>query len=308
MNVTGAVDAQAKHATPSAMASGIHRKAGRWRGTRARRRTARTIAVATAQLLAVVLLLAPIIWMYLAAFGPNLDILNGGLLPKQWTLANFRSLLQLPGLGQAFLNSTIVATLSSLAVAIVAVLAAYGLTRFRFRGRVATVGVVLVAQLVPGLVILVPLVVAMRYLHLSDSLVGLAMVHLTGALPVGVLLFRNYLRDIPVSLDEAAMVDGCSRLGAVWHVILPLLRPGIAAVTAFSFILSWGEYLMALSLISSSNNFTLPLEMQQLFELHTTNVGEVMAFGVLISLPVAIAFMLIQRSLVSNLGAGGVKE
>lgn len=293
---------------PHVRAAGMNGKGSRRRVAGLRRGTTRTLTASVAQVLVALVLLAPIIWMYLAAFGPNLDILSGGLLPRRWTLANFRSLLQLPGLGQAFLNSAIVATLSSLAVATVAVLAAYGLTRYRFRGRGLTVGLVLVAQLVPGLVILVPLVVAMRYLHLSDSLIGLAIVHLTGALPVAVLLFRNYLHDIPVSLDEAAMVDGCSRLGAVWHVILPMLRPAIAAVTAFAFILSWGEYLMALSLISSSNKMTLPLEMQQLFELHTTNVGVVMAFGVLISLPVAIAFMLIQRSLVANLGAGGVKE
>lgn len=104
------------------------------------------------------------------------------------------------------------------------------------------------------------------------------------------------------------MIDGCSALGAWWRVILPLLKPAIVAVTAFSFILSWDEYLLALSLISTDSRKTLPLAMQSPFQLNTVDLGVVMAFGVLIPLPVNLLFMVIQRSFVSNLSMGGVKE
>jgi ABC-type glycerol-3-phosphate transport system permease component len=278
---------------------------GRAAVSRARRKT---FGVAAAQLVAVLILLGPIIWMYVAAFRPDLDIRSGRLFPRNVTFENFIALFHYDVVRTAFVNSVIVAAVVSVLTTCAAVTAAYAITRMRFRGKGPTLGLILVAQLVPGLVVLVPLVVVMRRAGLADSLVGLAIAHLTLGLPIAVLLLRNYLADIPKSLEEAAMIDGCSVLGALWRVILPLLKPAIVAVTAFSFILSWGEYLLALSLISTDSQKTLPLAMQSLFQLNTVDLGVVMAFGVLISFPVAILFMIIQRSFVSNLGMGGVKE
>jgi ABC-type glycerol-3-phosphate transport system permease component len=273
-----------------------------------RRRNRRTTWVATAQIAAAVVFLAPIIWMYVASLRPNIDIRSGNPLPTRVSFDNFIHLFQLGIVPQAFLNSAIVAAVSSVIVTVVSTLAAYGLSRFTFRGRGFSGGLLLAGQLVPGLVVLVPLVVAFRQLGLSDSLVGVTIAHLTLGIPIAVLLLRNYLADIPVSLEEAAIVDGCSRVGALFRIVLPLLRPALAAVTAFSFILSWGEYVMALSLITTDSNKTLPLAMQSLFQLYGVDLGVVMAFGVVISLPVAVLFMFIQRSFVSNLGTGGVKE
>ena len=283
--------------TPNAVRRSVNAKAAR-----------RKWAAAIAQLVVVVVLLAPIIWMYVAAFRPDLDIRSGRLLPRSLTFGNFTALFQYDVVKTAFINSVLVAAAVSVVTTCAAIAAAYAITRLRFRGRGPTMALVLTAQLVPGLVVLVPLVVVMRQLGLSDSLVGLGIAHLTLGLPIAVMLLRNYLADIPKSLEEAAMIDGCSVLGALWRVILPLLKPAIVAVTAFSFILSWGEYLLALSLISSDDQKTLPLAMQSLFQLNTVDLGVVMAFGVLISFPVALLFMVIQRNLVSNLAMGGVKE
>jgi ABC-type glycerol-3-phosphate transport system permease component len=272
------------------------------------RRSRKTTLVATAQIAAAVVFLAPIIWMYVASLRPNLDIRSGNPFPTRVSFDNFVHLFQLGIVPQAFLNSAIVALTSSVTVTAVSTLAAYGLSRFTFRGRGFAGGLLLAGQLVPGLVVLVPLVVAFRQLGLSDSLVGVTIAHLTLGIPIAVLLLRNYLADIPVALEEAAIVDGCSRVGALFRIVLPLLRPALAAVTAFSFILSWGEYVVALSLITTESKKTLPLAMQSLFQLYGVDLGVVMAFGVVISLPVAILFMFIQRSFVSNLGTGGVKE
>lgn len=272
------------------------------------RRSRRTSLVAAAQIAAAIVFLAPIIWMYVASLRPNLDIRSGDLLPTRVSLDNYVHLFELDIVPQAFLNSTIVAAISAVIVTVVSTLAAYGLSRFGFRGRGFAGGLLLAGQLVPGLVVLVPLVVAFRQMGLADSLIGVTIAHLTLGIPIAVLLLRNYLSDIPVALEEAAIVDGCSRFGALWRIVLPLLRPALAAVTAFSFILSWGEYVVALSLITDDGKKTLPLAMQSLFQLYGVDLGVVMAFGVVISLPVAILFMFIQRSFVSNLGTGGVKE
>jgi ABC-type glycerol-3-phosphate transport system permease component len=272
------------------------------------RRNRKTTLVATAQIAAAVIFLAPIIWMYVASLRPNLDIRSGNLFPARVSFDNFVHLFQLGIVPQAFLNSAVVALISSVIVTAVSTLAAYGLSRFTFRGKGFAGGLLLAGQLVPGLVVLVPLVVAFRQFGLADSLIGVTIAHLTLGIPIAVLLLRNYLSDIPVALEEAAIVDGCSRVGALFRIVLPLLRPALAAVTAFSFILSWGEYVVALSLITTESKKTLPLAMQSLFQLYGVDLGVVMAFGVVISLPVAILFMFIQRSFVSNLGTGGVKE
>jgi ABC-type glycerol-3-phosphate transport system permease component len=273
-----------------------------------RRRARRTGLIAGSQILVAIVFLAPIIWMYVASLRPNLDIRSGNLLPASLSFDNYLHLFQLDIVPRAFINSAIVAAISSVVVTVVSTLAAYALSRFAFRGRGFSGGLLLAGQLVPGLVVLVPLVVAFRQLGLGDSLVGVTIAHLTLGIPIAVLLLRNYLADIPVALEEAAIVDGCSRVGALFRIVLPLLRPALAAVTAFSFILSWGEYVVALSLITTDSNKTLPLAMQSLFQLFGVDLGMVMAFGVVISLPVAILFMAIQRSFVSNLGTGGVKE
>jgi ABC-type glycerol-3-phosphate transport system permease component len=273
-----------------------------------RRHRRRTLLVSIAQIAAAAIFLAPIIWMYVASLRTNIDIRSGSLLPGSLSLDNFVNLFSLGVVPQAFLNSFLVAAVSSVIVTIVSTLAAYALSRFRFRGKGLSGGLLLAGQLVPGLVVLVPVVVAFRQLGLSDTLTGLTVAHLTLGIPIAVLLLRNYFADIPVALEEAAVVDGCTRFGALRRIVLPLLRPALAAVTAFSFILSWGEYVLALSLITTDGQKTLPLAMQSLFQRYGVDLGVVMAFGVVISLPVAVLFMLIQKSFVSNLGTGGVKE
>jgi ABC-type glycerol-3-phosphate transport system permease component len=268
----------------------------------------RVIGFAFIQLAVAFVFLIPIIWMYVAAFRPDSDIGTGRFLPHALTLVNFRHLFANPSVVHGFFNSLIVASVSAAVSTTAATFAAYSIARFRYRGRSGVILMVLLAQLVPPLTLLVPLVIGMQKLHLTNSLVGLTIVYFFIGLPIAVVILSNYIADIPVSLEEAAFVDGASRLRALKDVMLPLLRPAITAVYAFAFILGWGEYLLALSLQTSENEKTLPLVMQSLFDEFTVSVGEVMAFGVLISLPVAILFMLIQRNFVGNLVAGGVKE
>jgi ABC-type glycerol-3-phosphate transport system permease component len=279
----------------------------RTRQLRAKERR-RLWALSAAQLVCGILVLVPILWMFAAAFRTDLDIRSGSLVPQTFTLANFARLFGMPVVRSAFVNSMIVAVVAAAICTFAALLAAYALARFTaFPGRRITLVSITLTQAIPGLVVLVPLVVAMRQLHLTDSLVGLVIGYMGLTLPIGVLLFFNYLQGIPESLEEAAMVDGCGRIGALWRVTVPLIRPALATVYVFAFITAWGEYVLALSLIVSDNVKTMPLAMQTLFEQYTVNLGLVMAFGVLISAPVVILFLLVQKNLTANLTAGGVK-
>jgi ABC-type glycerol-3-phosphate transport system permease component len=271
-------------------------------------RQPRILGIALLQLSVAFLFLIPIIWMYVAAFRPDADIGTGRLFPHALTLVNFRHLFADPTVVRGFVNSLIVASVSAAVSTTAATFAAYSIARFRYRGRAGVILVIVIAQLVPPLTLLVPIVIGMQKLHLTNSLVGLTIVYFFIGLPIAVVILSNYIADIPRALEEAALVDGATRARALKDVMLPILRPAISAVYAFSFILAWGEYLLALSLQTSDNEKTLPLVMQGLFDEFTVSVGEVMAFGVFISLPVAVLFMLIQRNFVGNLVAGGVKE
>jgi ABC-type glycerol-3-phosphate transport system permease component len=268
----------------------------------------RVLGLALVQLAVALVFLIPIIWMYVASFRTDADIGTGRLFPHTLTLENFRHLFANPTVVHGFFNSLIVASVSAAVSTAAATFAAYSIARFRYRGRSGVILMILIAQLVPPLTLLVPLVIGMQKLHLTDSVIGLTIVYFFIGLPVAVVILSNYIADIPESLEEAALVDGATRLRALKDVMLPLLRPAIGAVYAFAFILGWGEYLLALSLQTSENQKTLPLVMQSLFNQFTVSVGEVLAFGVFISLPVAVLFMLIQRSFVGNLVAGGVRE
>lgn len=272
------------------------------------KRISRSWLVSIAQVVFAGILLIPILWMYVASFRTDLDIRSGSLVPKTLTLSNFIKLFQMPIVRTALVNSLIVALVSGAICTVAAFFAAYALVRYEFfRGRRITLASILLTQAIPGLVVLVPIVVAMRQLHLTDSLIGLVISYMGLTLPIGVLLFFNYLKGIPDSLEEAALVDGCTRVGAMWRITAPLISPALATVYAFAFITSWGEYVLALSLTVSDSVKTMPLAMQSLFERYTVNLGLVMAFGVLISAPVVILFLLVQKNLTANLAAGGVK-
>ena len=257
--------------------------------------------------LAVLLLLFPILWIILASFKPDTEILSANLWPRAITLEHYRSILGKPNFLIAMRNSLIVGLGSAVLVTVLALPAAYSLARFRYRGREALGFVILATQMLPGVAILVPLVVVMRNLGLTNTLLGLIITHLTLGLPIAVWMLRGYVEDIPAILEEAALIDGCSRLGALQHVLLPLITPAVVAVGTFAFVLSWGEYLLALSLMSSTSKKTLPLALQSLFDPYSFSWGEVMTGGVLIAVPAILLFLLFRRYLVGGLVAGGVK-
>ena len=277
--------------------------------TRTTTRRWREFSLDLLAILAVGVLIFPILWLYLTALKPQGQMFGDPLaiLPAEVTLDNFRRIWEAVGFQDAFRNSLVVAGASSLVVTTTGLFAAYSLSRFRYPLQSILAIAILAVQMLPGIVIVVPLIVILRRFGLTDSLLGLTIVYLLLGLPIAVWMLKGFLVEIPRELDEAATVDGASPVQALWQIIMPLMAPATVAVGAFAFLLAWGEYLFALALITSTETKTLPLALQAAFGQYTIDWGMLTAGGVIISLPPAMLFLFFQRYLVGGLTAGGVK-
>ena len=257
--------------------------------------------------LVVGLVLLPIIWVFVASIKPNPDILSGGFLPSRITFEHFDAILAKTAFLVALKNSLIVGLAVAIVTTLLALPAAYALSRFVFSGRDLFAVLILGTQMLPSVAVLVPIVVLIRQIGLTNTLSALVFTHLALSLPIAVWMLKGYIDAIPRELEESALIDGCGRFGAMWRIVVPLIRPAVVAVATFAFVLSWGEFIMALALISKTEVKTLPLALQALFDPYSFSWGEVMAGGVVIALPTIILFLLFRRQLVGGLLAGGVK-
>jgi multiple sugar transport system permease protein len=251
----------------------------------------------------------PLYWMTVTSLKPQQEVFQvpPSWVPRTWTLRNYDDLLTLTDFARLFLNSVKVGLMSTVVALGVGTLGAYALARFSFRGKELFGGSVLLAYMFPGALLAIPLVVLFARLGLSNSHAGLILAYLTFAVPFIMWVLRGFFRAIPRDYEEAAMIDGASRLGAFVRVVLPQAMPGIIATGIFAFIFAWNEYLLALLLISDESLRTLPPGLMRFLSATDVNWGLMMAASVLVTLPMALAFGFIQRHLVTGIGAGGVK-
>ncbi|WP_047869329.1 carbohydrate ABC transporter permease [Nocardiopsis sp. RV163] len=233
-------------------------------------------------------------------------------LPDRVTLQPYVDMWTTIPLARYLTNSLIVTTTATALALVVAVLAAYPLSRLRFRGRRLFSMTVLSTQMFPGILFLLPLFLIfvrledLTGIEFTGSYTGLIITYLTFALPFSIWMLAGYFSAIPEGLEEAAMIDGTSRVGALVRVILPVARPGILAVGVFAFITAWGEVLFA-SVLTDTETRTLSIGLKLYTSQTDTLWNELLAASVTVSLPVVVAFMLVQRYLVSGLSAGAVK-
>ena len=206
-----------------------------------------------------------------------------------------------------FRNSIVVAGSATLLCVTVATLAGYGITRFRFKGREGIAGVMLFTYMFAPIMIIVPFFILMRGYGLQNSHVGLVLAYTTFALPFSMWLLRSFFQSIPIELEQAAMTDGASRPQAVLFVIVPLALPGIIAVSIFSFIVAWNDYIFTRVQITSNDLKTLPVGISDLVNSTLIDWGMILAGGVVITIPALLFFIVIQRYLISGWGAGAVK-
>lgn len=250
----------------------------------------------------------PIYWMVVSSLRDQATLYGTqDLLPGPFTLDNYATLLELTDYPTWFQNSMIVA-FSTVAITIVlSVLIAYAVTRLRFRGKSLVIGTMLYAYMFPPLLLAIPLAALFVTLGLSDTLLSLVISHCTITLPLGVWLLWGFFKQIPVDVEEAAMVDGCSRLKAFVAVVLPLTLPGIVTVAIFAFLLSWTDYTFALIMVSNDLNKTLPVGLDTMVGLYELRWGELMAGSTLIALPLFVMFLFLSRYFIRGLAAGAVK-
>jgi multiple sugar transport system permease protein len=259
---------------------------------------------------------APYLWLVISSLSYKVDLLTKPLqwIPRRITTQNYVELLFVRGEAsvnatlfvKGMANSLVVATSATLICLGLGVLSAYAMARLRYPGSRTSMVTMMSAQMLPALAIVIPLYVLLRQMNLLDTRQGLALVYLSFILPLVVWLMRGYFASIPSELEDAARIDGCSRLGALWRVVLPLAAPGLVSVAVFAFIASWNEYLFAF-ILTSADAKTVPVVIGEF----STKLGleylRIAAAGVLASLPPVILALIFQRFIIRGLTAGAVK-
>lgn len=266
------------------------------------------IATYTALILAVLLVLFPIYWMLITSLKLPREIYRQpSLWPHVVTWTNYQVLIEDKGFLLNIRNSLIVAGCVTLISLLISSLAAYSLARFRYRFRSLVGRLILFAYLTPTSLLFIPLSILMAQLGLGNSLHGLILVYLTFSLPLSTWLLQGYFRSVPRELEEQGMIDGLSRMGSLFRIVLPLSAPGLAAVAIFTFTGAWNELLLALVLTTSESVRTAPLGLNYLITSDVLPWGPLMAGAVLSSVPLMILYFVAQRFMVQGMTAGSVK-
>lgn len=273
----------------------------------ARRRAWRRAGTVVAVVALLVFTLFPVWLMLSAAFDARAADGSRGLVPTDLSMQNFAFVLDEGGFATYLRNSLVVALGTVLASSALALLAAVAVARFRFWFRTSVLVMVLVVQMVPLEALVLPLFLQARDLQLLDSLLGLVVVYLAFSLPFAIWTLRGFVAAVPIEVEEAAYVDGASWLRMFFSVLLPLVAPGLVATSIFSFITAWNEFILALTFLGDDDRYTVAVGLQSFFGQYGTNWGAVMAASTLITVPVMVFFVVVQRRLTDGLVAGAVK-
>ncbi len=256
----------------------------------------------------VLLFMLPILWIVTTAFKTRTDAFA---IPPVWffspTLQNFRAVVDGGGFLHEYRNSVIVAVATTVITLLLGVPAAYSLARFQFRGKRTLAFFILTTRLLPFIGMLFPLYIIFNELHLLDTYLGLVTLHVTFALVIVIWMMRGYFMQVPVDLEEAALTDGATRLGALFRIVLPLAAPGMAAVSVFTFLVSWNEFLFAL-MFTRQEVKTAPVAITGFMSFEGINWGPLAAAGLMVLAPVFLLSLFVLKYLVAGLSMGAVKD
>ena len=275
-----------------------------------RRRNPRQLGWNALGLIVFAVMVFPVFWMVSTAFKTNdeIDSFNPTWIPSKPTLSHFSDAINRPHFWSSVVNSIIVVVATVLIALVLSFFAAVALAKYRFSGRKLFIVLVIGIQMLPQAGLIIPLYSVLARHGLVDELVGVILVYLTFALPFCVWTLRGFLLGIPKDLEEAAMVDGSTRIGAFVRILLPLIAPGLVATSVFAFITSWNEFIFANTLLSSAKNQTVTVWLSYLYGGNRfVDWGEIMAASTLIAIPVVIFFLLVQRRIAFGLTAGAVR-
>jgi multiple sugar transport system permease protein len=277
--------------------------------TRNRRRLGAKIAVFTGLCLGALFAGLPVLWMLSTSFKANGEVFQ---VPPRLVTANFsldayRSILGDPDKIRFFINSYVVALSVTALTLLVAILAAYGFSRYDFPLKRSVNAVIISVQAVPPITLVIPYFGLVVALGLYNTYPGLILTHIVFTLPYAIIMMTAYFNTLPKELDESVKVDGASSWTALWRVLVPISVPGMIAVGVYTFMISWNEYLFALTLTRTDDMRTVPIGIQLLMGQHSYEWNQMMAMSILGSIPVLVLFLLFQRRFIGGLTSGAVK-
>lgn len=256
----------------------------------------------------------PFLWMISSSFKSNREIFAYPpvWIPREPTLKGYvdlgaKDIFADVGFGQFVINSLFVALVASFFCLVMASMAAYSMSRFRFRGSRFLRYTILLSQMLPGALLLMPIYLFMRDVKLLDTLWSLIITYVSFGLPYNTYILKGYFDTIPVDLDEAAIIDGCSRLQVLFRVVLPLAAPGLAATATQVFIMGWNEFMFAMVYLNSYQKWTLPLALGSFRGQYLVDWGFLFAGSTLVTLPALILFLVLQKWLATGFVAGAIK-
>ncbi|MYE11860.1 MAG: sugar ABC transporter permease [Gammaproteobacteria bacterium] len=275
---------------------------------RGNRRLEPRLAQVGAQVLllhACVPVIVPLVWIADVAVSPG-NVL-GGAIGDAFSAEHFAAILGSAAFGTWVANSLIVSTGTTVAGLLLAIPAGYAFSRYRFSGRRASMFLFVLVQMFPGIIILLPYFMIMKSLGLLNTSIGLIVVYSVTALPLCVWMLKGFFDSIPREIEEAAAIEGCTRLQIFRRVVLPLSLPAVAVTALFSFLTAWNEFLLALVFNTSNDQYTLPVGLASMIPATGQQWGDFAAASILVSVPVVILFIAFQKSLVKGLSAGAIK-
>lgn len=258
-----------------------------------------------------VLVALPIYWMVACSFKGSkeiLDLVNVTYYPKEFTIQNYLDLFAQYNYGTLLKNSLVVSVASALVVTFFSLFGGYGLARFKFAGKNAVVLFFLVTQMIPGILVIIPVYVAYTKLGLVNTHLGLFIYYVAVNLPFCAVTMRSFFERIPATLEESAKIDGCTKMQALFKIVFPIMFPGIVSVFAFGFIGAWNELIAGTIFISTPDMWTIPVGLKTMIGKYNVEWGMLMAGGVMALLPTAVLFAVMQRFIVDGMTAGAVKE
>lgn len=256
------------------------------------------------------LVVLPIYWMVITSFKTNPEIINAQHItyyPHTVTMENYESLFSMLDYGVYLKNSVIITLATAVVVVILSIFGGYGLARFAFKGKGSVLIFFLLTQMIPSILVIIPLYVAFAKMGLINTHFALFIFYTVTNLPFCVITMRSFFERIPYVLEEAAYVDGCSKMETLRKIVLPVMFPGIVAVFVFAFIGAWNELIAGTIFINTPDMWTIPVGLKSLVGKYSVQWGALMAGGVLALLPSGIMFVFVQKYVVEGLTAGAVK-
>jgi ABC-type glycerol-3-phosphate transport system permease component len=278
--------------------------------SKARRKIGVAISAYTIVFISMAFFILPLVWIIYCSFRTQASIFTGKVIASlhEFTLENYKTILSVTDYPTYFMNSFKIATMVSLLALICSIAGAYGLSRFKIKGKNAIILGIFSTQMFPQVLLIIPMYLIVFSFQMLDTVIGVVLGQLILVLPFSIWMLKGYFDNIPVDIDDSARIDGCNIFQRLWHIILPMGAPGIMVAGFFSFVVSWGDYLIVSVISQSQRTATATLVIQRLSSALLIRWGQVAAAAVLTIVPTIILFSFVQKRLVEGLTAGAIKE